>query len=224
VLCDLLGAPGTHTRNEALRLLSIGADRFPLFTDADIESLWKKIVSTYGDSVKNTSMHIASALISRMFITASESRRRKMWEMIRDAFLDYHDHVLRRNRYYISRSSIVLWAIRSGIPLWIIPGEIDALAATVDDMPSHMLETLHSMLRSWRDIDHSNIREQNLRLLTDVLARYIPQSKQALRALSDDTLTLFLETISPLLRLDPSVITIIPGLADTIMTASLSKS
>ena len=224
VLCDLLDAPDTYTRNEALRLLSIGADRFPLFTDADIESLWEKIVSTHGASVKNTSMLGASALIGRMFITASESRRRKMWNIIRDAFLDYHGYVLRKNRYDISRSAIVLWAIRSGIPLWIIPDEIDALAATVDDMPSHMLDALHRMLHSWRDIDHPNIRKQNLRLLTDVLARYIPQSKQALHALSNDTLTLFLETIVPILRLDPSVITIIPGLVDTIIAASLSKS
>jgi hypothetical protein len=130
-----------------------GPQGIPPLTDAQIAHMWDTLQQLPAhDPISKPDRWILAALLT---IHASDAQRRVLWDSIRER--------------YSSESDAVIAALRSGIPLWMVPGGIEAVRSACVNHPD-----TYSAVDELLDMLPPDIPIDTHRLLTEILLPPIP--------------------------------------------------
>jgi len=200
VVWDMIGAciGSSHVGDRQLAVNGLlelirfhGPQGIPPLTDAQIAHMWDTLQQCLpNEPISEPDRRLLAALLT---IHASDAQRCVLWDSIRER--------------YSSESDAVIAALQSGIPLWMVPGGIEAVRRACVNHPGTYLavDELLDMLPPDIPIDtHS--------LLTEILLPPIPDEIPGYQRRAR------INAVRHIIDRDPNVVAHHPALADMILS------
>ena len=196
---------------------SHGRLQIPSLTDADIRALWTSILDMIPPQSRarlpspNIPESLWRDMLTLLFIHASESTRSWLWERFRSSQIKSGG----------STETVVLVAMRWGIPMWVFPNGIALVHDAIRIDPLSGFVALTGMIRFWAQ-DPDLARSDTLHSLLAVGVSTAVQVYDPVSDTDDRRSLVWLSHIAwiaenqNLLRLNPSFFHTIPGLAESI--------